>query len=146
MRLYAARVWLNTYVNRTPAAVIPASKYPMVHNAVLDKCDGLDGVRDGVIEDPTKCSFDFAALTCSGADRADCLTKDQVETANAMMRPIRDPKSGSLLHPGRYYPGSELGWGSVAGPSPPRQTHQEKRETGFTPPRDHATPTDPPET
>ena len=31
MRLYAARVWLNTYVNRTPAAVIPASKYPMIH-------------------------------------------------------------------------------------------------------------------
>ena len=25
MRLYAARVWLNTYVNRTPAAVIPPS-------------------------------------------------------------------------------------------------------------------------
>jgi feruloyl esterase len=25
MRLYAARVWLNTYVNRTPAAVIPTS-------------------------------------------------------------------------------------------------------------------------
>ena len=31
MRLYAARVWLNTYVNRTPAAVIPPSKYPMIH-------------------------------------------------------------------------------------------------------------------
>ena len=54
MRLYAARVWLNTYVNRTPAAVIPASKYPMIHNAVLDKCDALDGVKDGVIEDPTQ--------------------------------------------------------------------------------------------
>ena len=52
MRLYAARVWLNTYVNRTPAAVIPASKYPMIHSAVLDKCDALDGVKDGVIEDP----------------------------------------------------------------------------------------------
>ena len=59
MRLYAARVWLNTYVNRTPAAVIPASKYPMIHNAVLDRCDAVDGVKDGVIEDPTKCAFDF---------------------------------------------------------------------------------------
>ena len=117
MRLYAARVWLNTYVNRTPAAVTPASKYPMIHAAVLDRCDAVDGVKDGVIEDPTKCAFDFSTLTCRGEDRTDCLTPDQIETANAMMRPIRDPKSGSTLHPGRYYPGSELGWG-VAGPSP----------------------------
>jgi feruloyl esterase len=119
MRLYAARVWLNTYVNRSPAAVIPASKYPMIHNTVLERCDALDGVKDGVIEDPTKCSFEFATLTCGGEDRADCLTKDQVETANAMTRPIRDPKSGAVLHPGRYYPGSELGWGRVAGPHRP---------------------------
>jgi feruloyl esterase len=137
MRLYAARVWLNTYVNRTPAAVIPASKYPMIHNAVLDKCDALDGVRDGVLEDPTKCSFDFATLSCGGEDRADCLTKDQVETANAMTRPIRDPKSGAVLHPGRYYSGSELGWGGVAGPSPSGESHEGMRKIVFTPDWDY---------
>jgi feruloyl esterase len=139
MRLYAARVWLNTYVNRTPAAVIPPSKYPMIHNAVLDKCDALDGVKDGVIEDPRKCAFDWSTLMCSGADRADCLTKDQVETANAMMRPISDPKSGSVLHPGRYYPGSELGWGGVAGPSPSGESHEGMRKIVFTPAWDYHT-------
>src|SRR5256885_8934914 len=139
MRLYAARVWLNTYVNRTPAAVIPASKYPMIHNAVLDRCDGVDGVKDGVIEDPTKCSFAFATLTCGGEDRADCLTKDQVETATAMTRPIRDPKSGAVLHPGRYYPGSELGWGGVAGPSPSGESHEGMRKIVFTPEWDYHT-------
>ncbi len=139
MRLYAARVWLNTYVNRTPAAVIPPSKYPMMHKAVLDKCDALDGVRDGVIEDPAKCAFDFSTLTCDGADRADCLTKDQAETANAMTRPIRDPKSGAVLHPGRYYPGSELGWGGVAGPSPSGESHEGMRKIVFTPDWDYHT-------
>jgi feruloyl esterase len=139
MRLYAARVWLNTYVNRTPAAVIPASKYPMIHEAVLGQCDAVDGVKDGVIEDPTKCPFDFSTLTCSGEDRADCLTMDQVETANAMTRPIRDPKSGSVLHPGRYYPGSELGWGGVAGPSPSGESHEGMRKIVFTPDWDYHT-------
>src|SRR5262245_13329681 len=139
MRLYAARVWLSTYVNRTPAATIPASKYPMIHNAVLDRCDAPDGVKDGVIEDPAKCSFDFATLTCSAEDRPDCLTKDQVETANAMTRPIRDPKSGAVLHPGRYYPGSELGWGGVAGPSPSRESHEGMRKIVFTPDWDYRT-------
>jgi tannase/feruloyl esterase len=137
MRLYAARVWLNTYVNRTPAAVIPASKYPMIHKAVLDKCDAADGVRDGVIENPATCAFDFTTLTCSGADGADCLTKDQVETAKAMTRPIRDPKSGAVLHPGRYYPGSELGWGGVAGPSPSGESHEGMRKIVFTPDWDY---------
>ena len=139
MRLYAARVWLNTYVNRAPAAVIPASKYPMMHRAVLDKCDALDGVKDGVVEDPTKCAFDFAALKCSGEDRPDCLSNDQVETANAMARPIRDPNSGAVLHPGRYYPGSELGWGGVAGPSPSGESHEGMRKIVFTPEWDYHT-------
>ncbi len=139
MRLYAARVWLNTYVNRTPAAVIPASKYPMIHRAVLEKCDAIDGVKDGVIEDPTKCAFDFATLTCRGADGADCLTKEQVETARAMTRPIRDPKSGSVLHPGRYYFGSELGWGGVAGPSPSGESLEGMRKIVFAPGWDYHT-------
>src|SRR5262249_7968399 len=84
MRLYAARVWLSTYVNRSASAVMPAGKYPMIHQAVRAACDALDGVKDGVIEDPSRCTFDFATLTCSADDRADCLTKDQVESARAM--------------------------------------------------------------
>ncbi len=142
MRLYAARVWLNTYVNRTPSAVIPPSKYPMIHDAVLRACDAMDGVKDGVIEDPTKCAFDFSTLStpsCGGDERADCLTKDQAETANAMTRPIRDPKSGAVLHPGRYYPGSELGWGGVAGPSPSGESHEGMRKIVFTPDWDYHT-------
>ena len=118
MRLYAARVALNVFVNREPAAVIPPSKYPMIHNAVLGACDAVDGVKDGVIEDPARCSFDFATLTCSGDDRAECLTKAQVESAKAMASPIIDRQGGAVLHPGRYYPGSELGWGGVGGPVP----------------------------
>ena len=55
MRLYAARVALNVFMNREPAAVIPPSKYPMVHDAVLNACDAADGVKDGVIEDPSRC-------------------------------------------------------------------------------------------
>jgi feruloyl esterase len=137
MRLYAARVWLNTYVNRTPAAVIPASKYPVIHAAVLDRCDGADGVKDGVIENPATCSFDASILTCRGEDRADCLTKQQVETASAMLRPIRDPKSGAVLHPGRYYPGSELGWAGVGGPRPSGESHEGMRKIVFTPEWDY---------
>jgi feruloyl esterase len=139
MRLYAARVALNLYVNREPAAVIPPAKYPMIHAAVLNACDALDGVKDGVIEDPPHCTFDYASLTCSGEDRADCLTKPQVESAKAMASPIIDHRSGAVLHPGRYYPGSELGWGGVGGPAPSAESHEGMKKIVFTPAWDYHT-------
>jgi Tannase and feruloyl esterase len=131
MRLYAARVALNVFVNREPAAVIPPAKYPMIHAAVLNACDAKDGVKDGVIEDPARCAFDFATLKCAAGDGADCLTAPQVETAKAMSSPITDPKSGVVLHPGRYYPGSELGWGGVGGPQPSGESHEGMKKIVF---------------
>ena len=139
MRLYAARVALNVFMNREPAAVIPPSKYPMIHDAVLNACDAADGVKDGVIEDPSRCRFDFASLACAGEDRADCLNKAQVESARAMASPIVDRQSGAVLHPGRYYPGSELGWGGVGGPSPSGESLEGMKKIVFTPGWDHRT-------
>ena len=139
MRLYAARVALNVFVNRDPAAVIPPAKYPIIHLAVLDQCDAADGVKDGVIDNPARCAFDFATLTCAGDDRADCLTKPQVETAKAMASPIVDRPSGAVLHPGRYYAGSELGWGSVGGPAPSGESLEGMTKIVFTPGWDYHT-------
>jgi len=139
MRLYAARVALNVFVNREPSAVIPPGKYSMMHDAVLAACDAKDGVKDGVIEDPSRCAFDFATLTCSGDDRDDCLTKPQVATAKLMTSPIADPRTGAVLHPGRYYPGSELGWGGVAGPVPSGESLEGMRKIVFTPSWDYRT-------
>lgn len=34
----------------------------MIHEAVLAACDAEDGVKDGVIGDPTRCHFDPASL------------------------------------------------------------------------------------
>ena len=139
MRLYAARVALNVFLNREPAAVIPPSKYNMMHNAVLAACDAADGVKDGVIEDPSRCRFDFTTLACAGDDRADCLTKPQVDTAKAMASPIIDRQSGTVLYPGRYYPGSELGWGNVGGPVPSGESLEGMRKIVFTPEWDYHT-------
>jgi feruloyl esterase len=139
MRLYAARVALNVFVNREPAAVIPPEKYPMIHNAVLAACDAADGVKDGVIEDPARCHFDLATLACTGDDRADCLTKPQVETAKAMTSPITGKQGGAVLHPGRYYPGSELGWGGVGGPAPSGESLEGMKKIVFNPGWDYHT-------
>jgi feruloyl esterase len=127
--LYAARIAWAQAVHKTPASVIPPAKFPLIHRAALAACDASDGVTDGVIGDPTACRFDPAVLECRGEasgvgrgvaseeDSADCLTPAQVETARALYRPVVHPRTGVVLSEG-LLPGSELGWGAVAGPQP----------------------------
>jgi feruloyl esterase len=118
MGMHAARTALNLSANKDPGSVINPAKYGMIHEAVLNACDALDGVKDGVIENPGKCSFDYSKLLCKAGDAADCLTQGQVESAKAMISPIKDPKTGNVLYPGHLMPGSELGWATLGGPQP----------------------------
>jgi feruloyl esterase len=120
MRLHAARLALNLLVHRSGDSDIPPEKYALIHRAVLDACDANDGVRDGLIADPTRCHFDPARLECKGSDEATCLTSAQVETARAMYAPLKDAATGRTVLPALLEPGSELGWGRLAGPEPLR--------------------------
>ncbi len=95
------------------ASYIPPAKYPALHNAALQACDALDGVKDGVIEDPTRCHFDPEVLLCKDADGPTCLTAPQVEAA-------RKTYAGHAGKAPLYgvEPGSESGWASLSGPKP----------------------------
>ena len=117
-RLDAGRIGVNLTVNRTPESRMPESKYRMIHDAVLQVCDGADGVRDGVIENPRTCAFDYATLGCRSADGPSCLTPAQVESARVLTSPFRDPATGKVLMEPRLRPGSELEWGRLGGPEP----------------------------
>jgi feruloyl esterase len=90
----------------------------MIHQAVLNACDALDGVKDGVIENPGVCKFDYAQLACKAGDTAKCLTNGQIESAIAMTSPLTDPKTGDVIYEGHLMPGSELSWGTLGGPQP----------------------------
>ena len=47
---------------------LPANKIPALHKAVLAACDGLDGIKDGVISKPQRCVFNPSVLACKGED------------------------------------------------------------------------------
>lgn len=91
----------STYVGQAalkePPNVIPSSKYPMVHRAVIDACDAVDGLRDGLIGDPTRCRFDFKTVECKGEDSASCLTSTQVASAQKLVTPVIHPKTGETI-------------------------------------------------
>jgi feruloyl esterase len=114
--LYSARLAIARTVHRSAESYIPPEKYPAVHQAVVDACDALDGVTDGVLEDPRKCRFDPAVLACAaGTDANSCLTPAQVETARAMYDDVRHPTTGERLSTG-LQPGAERRWNAVGGP------------------------------
>lgn len=111
-------LWVWQAAHGTEASYIPPGKYPAMHKAVLDACDALDGVTDGVLENPTACHFDPGVLACKATDEASCLTRPQVDAARQIYSPAKNPRTGEEVFPG-LLPGSERGWGNLAGPNPP---------------------------
>jgi hypothetical protein len=101
-------VWNERAMSDNPASYIPAGKLAVLQNAVLAKCDLLDGVKDGLIQNPSICRFDPAAVQCKGADSRGCLTAAQVETARKIYGPVIDSRTGAQISPG-YSPGTEAG-------------------------------------
>jgi feruloyl esterase len=101
--------------------MIPASKLPAIHQAVMAACDAIDGVTDGVLEDPRTCRFDPAVLACKGTDGDDCLTAPQVQGLKKVYDGPKNPRNGESVFPG-YMRGGEAGWGSwiVGTDVPPR--------------------------
>jgi feruloyl esterase len=74
----------------------------LVSNAVLDACDGLDGLKDGLIENYTACHTNRVTpfldrLACKGPKTPDCLLPVQI---HAMVRVMDGPrsKSGRVLY------------------------------------------------
>jgi Tannase and feruloyl esterase len=63
-----------------PVDYIPDRKLPAIQRAVVAACDELDGVKDGIIGDPSKCHFDPQVLLCKQGDELDCLTRPQIDT------------------------------------------------------------------
>ena len=84
---------------------IPVSKLPLIGTAVRAACDLLDGVKDGVLNDPRACHFDPSTLLCKQGDAADCLTPDQVASLKTIYSAKFDA-AGHTIYPG-HVPGSE---------------------------------------
>lgn len=99
-------LWDERALLDEPASYIPPSKLPALQNAALAACDALDGVRDGLIQNPRLCHFDPAVIQCKGADAADCLTAPQVVAANKIYGPAKNPRTGAQIAPG-FSPGTE---------------------------------------
>jgi len=111
---FAGFVWNERALYAKPESRIAAEQLPAIQKAALAACDMLDGVKDGLIEDPRKCHFDPSVLLCHGAASADCLTQPQVDALKQIYAGPKDPKTGEQIYPG-YEPGTEAEPGAWVG-------------------------------
>ncbi|MEK8029238.1 tannase/feruloyl esterase family alpha/beta hydrolase [Ideonella sp. DXS29W] len=102
-------VMANKYANGQ--YILLASKLPMLHEAVLRACDGVDGLADGLIDDPRRCHFDPASIVCTpGQDTSTCLTPAEAEVVRKLHDGATDAQGHFLEQKGSHPWGSELLW------------------------------------
>lgn len=87
-------------------------KFGIVAARLYEKCDAVDGVKDGIIDDPRRCSFDPAVdvpVCGSGAPNNECLTPEELTVFKTVYGPVM--VNGTSVFPG-FPPGPEIqdGW------------------------------------
>jgi feruloyl esterase len=97
-------IWNQKALTEVP---VPLEKIALVAQRAMAKCDEVDGLKDSLIDDPRKCSFDPTrdVPACSaGADSPDCLTPPQAATLKKI---YGGPVSKGKAFSGGFMVGSE---------------------------------------
>ncbi len=85
----------------------------LLSNAILEACDDLDGVADGILNDPRTCSFELDDLPrcTAGASGSACLTQAQLDAIKVVYRGA--VVGGTVVYPGFPFGGEAEagGWG-----------------------------------
>jgi len=95
-------MWNQKVLAETP---VSSAKLNLLADRVMAKCDAVDGLKDGLIDDPRQCKFNPAvdvAQCPAGTDRPDCLTSAQAAA-------IAKIYSGPVSNGKPFFPGYELG-------------------------------------
>ena len=99
-----------TYFDRP---LITQANLDLLSSKVLEACDALDGVRDGVLNDPRDCKFKLSSIKrCRGDNPAsDCLTSAQAAAIARIYASTTDSRGG-VIYPAQPFGGENLrgGW------------------------------------
>ncbi|KAJ5517875.1 Tannase/feruloyl esterase [Penicillium expansum] len=99
--------WIgNFYLITGPAnssTFVPLPLWSTIYDDMLRQCDNIDGVLDGIIENPAQCHYRPEALLCNpgtGNNDSLCLTGEQANTVRQLLSPLY--LDGKLIYPAMY--------------------------------------------
>lgn len=87
------------------------SDLTLVANAILEKCDALDGVKDGLVFNTKACKFDPAVVACKSGKADSCLSGEQITTLQKVFAGAQNSQGAPLYSDWPYDPGiASPGW------------------------------------
>jgi pimeloyl-ACP methyl ester carboxylesterase len=120
-QLYGAQQW-NTAAPSTGTApnfdlesALPQTERSLISQAILAKCDALDGLADGLVQDVEACrtAFDLArdVPTCPGVRDGTCLSAAQKDVIKNVFAGAKNSKGEALYNRWPYDAGIvQTGW------------------------------------
>jgi feruloyl esterase len=99
MPLLSVRHMMTALAQQRAEAKLDPEDWKLLARRSIQACDALDGVIDGVVDDPRRCSFDLAAIECSAGQSESCLSSEKISLIRSIVAPLRD-EHGQLLDHG----------------------------------------------
>lgn len=113
--------WMQQKLLANQHSWLAKPKLKAIQAAALAACDELDGLKDGLIDDPRRCKPDPEALLCKGAETDSCLLPEQVASLKALYEGPGGEDPAHFPYYG-FEPGGEVGWGEWSLSSGPRKS------------------------
>ncbi|KAI0819411.1 feruloyl esterase-like protein [Trametes gibbosa] len=115
---WSVHMSLNVLPETSSRFITPDMWVNVIGPEVMKQCDALDGLTDGIINDPRACSFRPETLTCRPAQNTStCLTGDQISALHRIFADYYEADQSYVF--GGYYPGGEAAYASGLVGNPP---------------------------
>lgn len=97
MPLQSVRMmWFSLLQQREPAGALTDADWSLYESSVVRSCDRLDGVEDGILENPMQCRFDSATLSCAPGQSTGCLAPAKLAMLERIVAPMPDEEGRAM--------------------------------------------------
>lgn len=116
-QLWGAQQWSSIASDPTDLhTAFDESDRQVLADAILTRCDGLDGAEDGMVFDSARCQEDFDldrdVATCDDTEQKDCLSTEQKKVVASVFAGAEDSSGKSLYSSFPFDPGlAQEDWG-----------------------------------
>jgi tannase/feruloyl esterase len=137
-RFQTAQMWGQIVMKDLTGGVIPTAKQNFATSKATDACDALDGVTDGIIDDPRACTYSAAhdptaICIANGGTSADpnCLTPAQAQAMDKIWDGPRNPSGVKIWFHSEPGSGTTVWNGPAPFPLGATQFHWDEQDRNF---------------